>query len=197
MKAYDKMNNLTIEIINDLQDENTLEVKRFAVLRALTTNFDEEQEQILSPLLFDFIIENKSNEIMDVAVGVAIHKYIGILPISKIDTIDVFMNDLAEFPNKHQLSIVKMITRKLIANYPLLEKEYALEKHLSNIVSCYIHFCDHTPEINSVDRAILLNLLLSLRLLRSKFFYKWFNDLKEKWFIDIINNRINKMDLED
>jgi hypothetical protein len=130
--------------------------------------FDASQQQVLLPLLWEYILEHRNSNDSDelIAVGAAIRKYIAIMPMNRMGELAVLLESGNRSPLSIDLEIevVKMIYRNFEVHPPVVADPHPeLAQRLWEMVQAYINPRVLLREKHAAATSLAIEAIVSMR----------------------------------
>jgi hypothetical protein len=164
--------------------------------------FDRSQNQVLLPLLWQYILGHRNSNDRDelIAVGAAVRKYIAIMPMERMGELAVLLETghRSPIPIELEIEIAKMICRNFEVIPPAVADPHPeLAERLWEIVQAYINPRVLLRDKHSAATSLAIEAILSMRSTLAQQAwnaalacpYRWFgelvsddlDELREKW----------------
>jgi hypothetical protein len=159
--------------------------------------FDEQQHQILMPLLWQYALHNRdSNEFSTiVAVGSAIRQYVAELDVSRVGDVTKLLDpgDTAGIPVEIELEVAKMVFQKFDANPPINRNpQPRLSNRLIQMIIAYLNPIDLPRERCAAATMLAIQAIAVMGGPLSHTIIEPLNEVPFEWFRKQLHRRLSQ-----
>ena len=194
---------MSLNMINNLINIKYLsqEKQHILIYEIELTSFNEKEKVIVSNCLWNYILENRFTKDDDetVAVGSAIRKYVAIMPIEKINSLEELLDDDEQLlSDLIRIELIKSICRFFEVYVPQKIDQFSnLSKYLDEIITEYSYYGKVHLIPNYEHCTVALLSIEGIMLMKSNVYAKnvidslqQINKIDYKWFISLVYSRV-------
>ena len=183
------------QIVRQLTDAGANPSSRLVCTVELT-RFDSSQQQVLLPLLWQYILDHRSSNDRDelVAVGAAIRKYVAIMPMDRMGELAVLLESghRSPLPIELEIEVAKMVYRNFEVHPPVIvDPQSELAQRLWEMVQAYVNPRILLRDKHSAATSLAIEAIVSMRSPLAVQAWQAAVSCPYRWFAELVSDDLD------